>query len=214
MLSTHGYQIIDDFICKESLEAINRDIESHEKIKDRYGIGHAEKALLAVNNYVSSLEFIEKAQLYLDGNVEIKRAIVFNKTEDNNWAIGWHQDRAMTISNEDVKKLPLDWINKMITICIHLDDVSEKNGCMKIMPKTHKIGLLSPQKINEYTAENSEVYCEGSAGSALVMRSHMIHGSDFGSHPSQRRVLHLELCSQFPCEVQWPYTEYKKTPLI
>ena len=211
MLSEHGYQIIDNFICQESLEAINRDIESHEKIKDRYGIGHAEKTLLAVNNYVSSPEFIEKAQKFLDGDVEIKRAIVFNKTEDNNWAIGWHQDRAMTIDNQDVKQLPAEWINKMITICIHLDDTNEKNGCMKIMPNTHKIGLLSPSEINEYTAENPQVYCEGPAGSALVMRSHVIHGSDIGSQPSQRRVLHLELCSQFPCEMQWPYSEYKGT---
>lgn len=99
---------------------------------------------------------------------------------------------------------PISVLNQMVTFPVHLDGSSEENGCLKVLPKSHSLGLLCSEAILEYTDRHESVVCEGKAGSALVMRPHILHSSSKAVHPSQRRVLHLEYSDfKLPAGVAW-----------
>jgi ectoine hydroxylase-related dioxygenase (phytanoyl-CoA dioxygenase family) len=99
---------------------------------------------------------------------------------------------------------PIAVLNQMITFRIHLDDSSQANGCLKVLPKSHELGILDQNEIQEYVQHNRSVICEARSGSALVMRPHILHASSKAKNPSQRRVLHLEYSSfKLPSGISW-----------
>ncbi len=160
-----------------------------------------------------------KAQEYLCGTPKFVRAILFNKTFNNNWLVTWHQDKTVAVSTKferdgwgpwSIKdstnhvQPPIEVLNYMITLRIHLDDIDEKNGCLKVIPKSHMLGILPQDKISEYTKKHEQVSCIGKRGSALVMRPHILHSSSKAINSAQRRVLHVEFSSyKLPEGVAW-----------
>jgi hypothetical protein len=83
------------------------------------------------------------------------RAILFDKTERTNWALGWHQDRTICVAERcDVEGFghwsikqglqhvepPFALLAGMLTMRIHLDDVPESNGPLLIAPGSHRLG--------------------------------------------------------------------------
>ena len=92
----------------------------------------------------------------------------------------------------------------MVTFRIHLDDTNQENGCLKILPKSQKLGILDHASIQGYVQDHSPVICETPADSALVMRPHILHSSSKALNPTQRRVLHLEYSSfKLPPGIAW-----------
>ena len=85
------------------------------------------------------------------------RAILFDKTADRNWALGWHQDRTIVVearANADgfgpwtVKagliqvEPPFDILERMVTLRVHLDPVDASNAPLRIVPASHKLGRI------------------------------------------------------------------------
>lgn len=99
---------------------------------------------------------------------------------------------------------PLKVLEQMITFRIHLDDTNEQNGCLKVIPKSHNLGVLTSKQIQQYSQNHKLINCVGNSGSALVMRPHLLHSSSKAKLLSQRRVLHLEYSRyQLPFDVIW-----------
>jgi len=128
--------------------------------------------------------------MYLRGKPYFVRAILFNKTPENNWYVTWHQDRTVAVS----KKLqalgwgrwstksnilhvqpPLDVLNSMATFRIHLDSSDAKSGCLSVIPGSHKHGILSQENIRALVNKSEKYQCIASPGSALVMCPHLVH---------------------------------------
>jgi len=86
---------------------------------------------------------------------------------------------------------PIEVLNYMITLRIHLDDIDENNGCLKVIPKSHMFGILPQDKISEHTKKHEQVSCIGKRGSALVMRPLILHSSSKAINSAQRHVLHV-----------------------
>jgi len=89
---------------------------------------------------------------------------------------------------------PLEILNNMVTFRIHLDDTNESNGCLKLIAGSHHQGVMTHNEIQDYIKDKTATYCSAKAGSALIMRPHVLHASSKAISPSQRRVLHLEYC--------------------
>jgi ectoine hydroxylase-related dioxygenase (phytanoyl-CoA dioxygenase family) len=99
---------------------------------------------------------------------------------------------------------PPQVLDKMITLRVHLDDTHEENGCLRVIPRSHQLGLLTPDEIHQYVSCSSPVSCVASAGSVLVMRPHLLHASNKAINPARRRVIHIEYSSyQLPSGVSW-----------
>jgi len=215
----NGFEIINEFLSPDQLTSLRREIEAVELPFKAGGIRNAEKKFSSVRDLADSDQLNRHAERYLSGAARLVRAILFNKTTENNWLVTWHQDRTVAVSERFEKpkwgpwsvkdgvahvQPPVDVLNQMVTFRIHLDDTGLENGCLKILPKSQELGILDHGAIQEYVQNRDPVICEASAGSALVMRPHILHASSKATNPSQRRVLHLEYSSfKLPSGVTW-----------
>lgn len=214
-----GYEIIDTFLTHEQLVPIYAEIESLELATNSGGIRNAEKKFNAIKELAYSDLMQQRAQNYLDGKPRLVRAILFDKTPENNWLVSWHQDRTVTVSatfedshwapwtiKDGVHHVqpPLEVLDQMVTFRIHLDDTDVHNGCLKVLPNSHKLGILTQSEIQDYLKQHEPELCEAKAGSALVMRPHILHASSKATNPSNRRILHLEYSSySLPEGITW-----------
>ncbi|MFC3122104.1 phytanoyl-CoA dioxygenase family protein [Agaribacter flavus] len=215
----NGYELIEGFLSLEQLNSIKNEIEGARFPNRTGGIRNAEKKFASVRDIAFSDKLIAKAGVYLSGAAQFVRAILFNKTPENNWLVTWHQDKTVAVSNKLEKhgwgpwsikdgthhvQPPVYVLDQMVTFRIHLDDTSLKNGCLKVVPNSHQLGILNSGEIQAYVHSHDTIACEAPSGSALVMRPNILHSSSKAISPSQRRVLHLEYSSfPLPNGISW-----------
>jgi ectoine hydroxylase-related dioxygenase (phytanoyl-CoA dioxygenase family) len=185
----------------------------------RGGIRRIEQLVPEVATLARSSRLLAIAKQHLLGQPHLVRAIYFDKSPDNNWFVTWHQDRTVAVSDRfemegwgpwSLKagawhvQPPIEVLESMITIRVHLDSATTSNGCLKIAPGSHRLGLLASDGVLEHIDKNQVVYCEASVGGAVVMRPHVLHASEKSTSNAPRRVLHFEYCSfQLPEGIAW-----------
>ena len=217
--SDDGYELIISFLDPEQLDKLSSEIGSVELSRSAGGVRNAQVNYPCIGELCSSSLVLDKAASFLHSTPTLVRAILFNKTESNNWLVPWHQDRTVAVSSKFQAKgwgswsekdgvlhvqPPIEVLNSMVTFRIHLDATSEKNGCLSVAPGSHKYGVLTQREIIEKLDSVVPVLCKAPAGSALAMRPHLLHASSKGTAPTQRRVLHLEYSDyKLPSGVSW-----------
>jgi len=202
-----GFEILSDFVSTKNLNVIIEDVVSSDIKKQKGGIRNAEKKYQSIKNLVSSEKLFNRARNYLLNEPKVVRVIFFDKTIENNWLVTWHQDRTVAVTERfalegwgswSVKdsthhvQPPLEVLNNMVTFRIHLDAANEKNGCLKVMPCSHELGILSQDEINQYCNNHTPINCVVNKGDTLIMRPHLLHSSSKAVNPTNRRVVHIE----------------------
>ena len=155
-------------------------------------------------------------QLFPDG-CRLVKAIYFDKPAGSNWLVAWHQDLMINVSQrmaltgfgpwtskpEGVAvQPPLAVLENVTTIRIHLDDCDASNGALKVVPGSHRHGVVPALKIPEYTP--AAVTCAAPAGGVMLMKPLLLHASNRSSSPRPRRVMHLEFASAaLPEGLEW-----------
>ncbi|TMP40012.1 hypothetical protein CWB98_00315 [Pseudoalteromonas rubra] len=218
-MEKNGFEIHSSFVSNDSINDIITEIESLDSDYPKHGVRNAEKKLISVKKLVESDLLLEKAKSYLSGNPEVVRVIVFDKTSDKNWLVTWHQDKTISVNNK--KEIDgwgpwtlkdgvhhvqpeLNVLEDMVTFRIHLDDANESNGCLKVIPNSHSLGILSKNEQDRVVAQSTEYICSVKSGDLLVMRPHLLHSSSKGNKPSHRRIVHVEYSSfQLPMGLAW-----------
>lgn len=216
--SDSGFELIDNFISPKQTVSLLDDLAALQVPPSRGGLRRIDKLIPQVAHLAKSEILINAAQARLTGTPKLVRAIYFDKSPENNWLVTWHQDKTVAVTEKfehehwgpwsmkaDVWHVqpPLNVLENMITIRIHLDNTSRENGCLKLIPGSHKHGLLVNQN-HELIRSNAAVYCEVAAGGALVMRPHVLHASEKSSVSRPRRVLHFEYASyELPKDIAW-----------
>ena len=86
------------------------------------------------------------------------RVVSFDKSSTNNWAVPWHQDRVIAVKerhpvagfkNWSLKagiwhcEPPVEVLNKMLFVRIHLDDCDAESGAMQIALNSHSYGAVT-----------------------------------------------------------------------
>lgn len=214
-----GYEIIEDFLPIDQLRLIRAQLEEVPLAKSTGGVRNIDKKVSSVATLAASEHMRNHARRYLAGSPLLVRAILFDKTQDTNWLVSWHQDRTVAVSKRfdlvgwgqwTIKdgvhhvQPPIDVLEQMVTFRIHLDNTDSTNGCLRVMPGSHCMGLLRSSEIQRYVSDHAPVHCEASAGSALAMRPHLLHSSGKATRACRRRVLHLEYGSyDLPVGVRW-----------
>lgn len=145
------------------------------------------------------------------------RALFFDKPPDRTWALTWHKDTSIavkdnTLASNSFSRPTLkagvphviaddEVLRNMLTIRIHLDDVTDENGPLRVIPGSHR----SSSNREEDVATAVDIHAK--AGDALAMRPLISHSSG-ASKPGtrrHRRILHLEFASNstLPDGFQW-----------
>ena len=158
------------------------------------------------------------ARLVLGDNCFAVRGILFNKREEANWKVVWHQDCVISVAER--KEIP-GWgpwsikagvnhvrpsseiVSRMLAVRIHLDECGADNGPLRVIPGSHKHGFLSDRQIQDWP-KSGAVTCLAKHGDAILMRPLLLHSSNPATAPSSRRVIHLEFAAeQLPSGVAW-----------
>lgn len=134
------------------------------------------------------------------------QAIAFDKTPDTNWKVAWHQDLMFPFARQvqaagyelpakkggvDFARPPLEVMEELLAVRLHLDGCDESNGPLRVSPGSHMEGIIPSRDCAARAGELGEVTCLAQEGEALLMKPLLLHASSQASSPRHRRVLHL-----------------------
>lgn len=147
------------------------------------------------------------------------RGILFDKIPDANWKVPWHQDVTIAVQEKveaagfgpwsvkaDVLHVqpPASVLENMLSVRVHIDDCTEENGALRVIPGSHRHGRIPEEEIPAWRAKTPERVCSVNAGGALLMRPLLLHASSPSSVPDHRRVVHIDFASvRLPAGMRW-----------
>ena len=135
------------------------------------------------------------------------RGILFDKTPEANWKVSWHQDLSIAVakrrdapgygpwsekSGVPHVQPPVEVLEKMLAVRIHLDESGSDNGPLRVLPGSHHAGKLRDAEIPSWRSRTAELVCLVPRGGVLLMRPLLIHASSPAREPIHRRVIHVE----------------------
>ncbi len=177
----------------------------------------------AVATLARSEPLLDLVQPHLPSEPFPVRTIYFDKSSEGNWLVPWHQDLTLALRGRvDVSGFgpwsvkegvphvqpPVELLEQMLIVRIHLDDADESNGALRVLPGSHRLGRLSAEQIQKLRAQGPEHLCAARAGDALLMRPLLLHASSRSTSAKHRRVLHIEYAAfPLPAELQWHEAE-------
>lgn len=219
----HGIEIIKKYVSNCIINGIIEEIQSSIEQYPKHGIRRAELKFRTIHNLAKSDDFIYLAKTILGSIPEIVRVIYFDKTPDKNWLVTWHQDKTIAVDskvdldewgpwsikdNTNHVQPPTDVLNQMVTFRLHLDDADENNGCLAVIPGSHKMGVLNQKEMSEIIKTRSHFICRAKEGDLVIMKPLILHSSTKSINPSHRRVVHIEYCSySLPGNLKWANQE-------
>ena len=191
-----------------ALEAPMADIP-----RDRAGVRiHNNPAILAI---LAS----DSITTHIGPNFRPVRAILFDKSAEANWALGWHQDRTIAVKSRieaegfgpwSMKagiqhvEPPFEMIERMKTFRIHLDDVPEVNAPLLIALGTHRLGKVAENMVPDVVASADVTACTAKRGDIWLYATPIIHASAAATTPTHRRVLQADFADfDLPGELEW-----------
>jgi ectoine hydroxylase-related dioxygenase (phytanoyl-CoA dioxygenase family) len=206
VFDANGFEIFPDAVSPSEVASICHSLDDFVLPHSRAGIRHALRhpAVAALANSHRLLRFAERI---LDGPVFAFRATVFDKSPASNWLVVWHQDTALPIQERreepgwgpwSIKEgivyahAPASALEQIVALRVHLDDSRPDNGPLRVLPRSHKDGVLSDDAIHQLAESNCPVECTVPSGGVLAMRPLIIHSSSKSKVAVQRRVLHIE----------------------
>jgi ectoine hydroxylase-related dioxygenase (phytanoyl-CoA dioxygenase family) len=224
-ITKEGYAIINDIFTAAEVTEIVKVIDNVDasgnpafrKTADLFAIRRFVKEVPSITRHLfnDSLRAIIN-QLFGNGYFLVK-AIYFDKPEQSNWFVAWHQDLTIsvaakaqadgfsqwTIKNDQYAvQPPVALLEDIFTIRIHLDDTDENNGALKVIPQSHRKGIYRPETIN--WQQEQEVVCKVNSGGVMIMQPLLLHASNRTANNNKRRVVHLEFSSlPLPEGLQW-----------
>jgi hypothetical protein len=147
------------------------------------------------------------------------RAILFDKSPQTNWGLGWHQDRTIAVRDRrdvpgfgpwSVKRgvphvaPPISLLERMLTIRVHLDDVPSDNAPLLVAPGSHRFGRISEGKIAEVVKACGIQSCLAGAGDVWLYATPILHASEASRRPGRRRVLQVDYAAEtLPGGLDW-----------
>jgi ectoine hydroxylase-related dioxygenase (phytanoyl-CoA dioxygenase family) len=201
-----GFAVVPAVLSSRAVDAIARDLAEERLQRSRAGARH----LLSVPVVAALARDPSLIQLAADvlGCVPMPfGATLFDKSPVANWLVAWHQDTALPfVQRHNVagwgpwsKKAGVEYahapaaaLTKVVALRVHLDDSTEHNGPLRVLPATHTHGVLSDEQIRDAARRIEPVACTVERGGVVVMRPLLVHASSKATAAEPRRVLHFE----------------------
>lgn len=135
------------------------------------------------------------------------RAVLFDKTAEANWAVAWHQDRTIVVrERRDVEGFgpwsrkdgllhvapPIDVLDAMATLRIHLDPCGADNAPLKVAIGSHRLGRIPAHDVHARAGQHVQLECLAEAGDVWAYSTPILHASERARRPSRRRVLQVD----------------------
>lgn len=114
------------------------------------------------------------------------RAMFMNKPARRGTLLPWHQDRWTYLDRDP-----------LITVWTALDPATVANGCVQVIPGSHKLGLVNPEhpsgflteeQAQKFAPDSEVVYLELEPGEAVLLHNWLLHRSDTNATDISRRA--------------------------
>ena len=219
-----GFSIIDDVYSKDDIQNILTEIDSADPTKDTF---RKSKDLFAIRQFLkevpraSGLILTERLKSIvrevIGEDYFVVKSIYFDKPETSNWYVSYHQDLTISVDkrselpsfgpwtikqNQFAVQPPLEYLENVCTIRIHLDNTDENNGALKVIPGSHLKQIYRPETI-DWTTEKEQI-CRVPKGGVMLMKPLLLHSSGRTLNNEKRRVIHIELANkELPADLKW-----------
>tara|TARA_B100000676_G_C18091635_1_gene860488 strand:- start:9484 stop:10284 length:801 start_codon:yes stop_codon:yes gene_type:complete len=140
----------------------------------------------------------------LGGDVYMHQFKINAKAAFNGDVWQWHQD--FGVWNRD-DKMPKP---RAMNIALFLEDVTEFNGALMFIPRSHQRGVIEAghdlqttsyplwtiddETITQLVKEGGLISPKGKAGSIIMFSSNLVHSSPSNMSPFDRTIVYLSLC--------------------
>lgn len=202
-----GFAVVSGAISIDVISNLSTELtEGSSFRRSRAGVRHAMR-LLSVAKLANESKLVGIAEDILGGYAVPFRATLFDKSAEANWLVVWHQDKALPLRERkdtpgwgplSLKEgivyahAPANALARVVALRVHLDDSGTANGPLRVLPGTHREGVLTDEEIRALGHEVPSVDCLVAKGGVLAMRPLLVHASSKSQSDMARRVLHIE----------------------
>jgi hypothetical protein len=157
---------------------------------------------------------------FLPANARAVQCTLFAKTSGSNWLVSLHQDLSIPVAErvespgcsgwcqkqgDTFVQPPISVLENLVAVRLHLDDCDERNGALRVVPGSHRLGRLSSHEALREREARGEHLVAVPKGGAMMMRPLLLHASSKSSVGLPRRVLHFVYGPvALPEGLRWP----------
>jgi hypothetical protein len=212
-----GYALLPGVFAPGEVVAIRRALgealaagEEGPAIRGSEGAVYAARNILALWPEAAGVgrrrPLADVLRAVLGGGHGLVRALYFDKPPGRSWALPWHKDLTIAVRDNRLPsalfgkpttkagvphvEAPWSVLEGMLTARVHLDEITEQNGPLKVLPGSHRAG-------KELALGGEPRTILSAAGDVLLMRPLLAHssGNAHATTARHRRVLHLEFAA-------------------
>ena len=220
----NGFAIIPQLYRQAEIAALLRCIENapaaspnFRRSQDVFAIRNLLGEIPTLFPLLNTTALRELATELFPAGCHLTKAIYFDKPAQSNWLVAWHQDLMVNVDRRVnlpdfgpwttkagwvAVQPPVAVLENTVTIRLHLDDCDTTNGALKVVPGSHRYGVVPAETIVSHTAKAT--VCTVPAGGAMLMKPLLLHASNRSTSDRPRRVIHLEFSSvELPVGLAW-----------
>ena len=201
-----GYAVIERVFERPELAALLDSLSDARLDRTKAGARHV-LGVPGVRDLAADPRMIEIARQFLDSTAVPFRATLFDKSSSANWLVVWHQDTALPLrarveapewgpwslkAGMIYAHAPAWALDRVVALRVSLDNSSATNGPLRVLPGTHRSGVLSDAEIERLARTVPPVECLAASGGVVAMRPLTVHASSKSVDDRPRRVLHIE----------------------
>ncbi|MBS1785583.1 MAG: phytanoyl-CoA dioxygenase family protein [Acidobacteria bacterium] len=165
--------------------------------------------LAPLNAWLAATDLATRMGECLGPGSRVVRALLMAKGEGQAWDIGWHRDTTFAVKTPKAVvgfdgwvdkgpfwqvQAPLDFVAKVRSLRLHLDDSGSDTGPLLVKPGSHR------------GEERDPVALHAQRGDAILMNPLLLHASERPRTRAPRRVLHLEWADfDLPGGLEWAW---------
>jgi hypothetical protein len=150
------------------------------------------------------------------------RVVTFNKSEERNWALPWHQDRVIAV-RERVEtpgfgnwtrksgvwhaEPPIGLLERMLFLRVHLDPADDGNGCLEIATGSHSRGKVADDRAEGIASASVTEQCIAQRGDVLAAKALILHRSGASHSLTSRRAIRIDYSAdELPAPLEWEFS--------
>jgi ectoine hydroxylase-related dioxygenase (phytanoyl-CoA dioxygenase family) len=206
LVENEGFAVIPGIVDRHHIAELTHCLADTNLPRTRAGVRHAMR-VPEVARLARSPRLLAIAGEILGADAVPFRATLFAKSQQANWLVVWHQDTALPLRQRkevfgwgpwSVKDgityahAPATALERVLALRVHLDDSTASNGPLRVLPGTHRLGVLEDGAIRDLAERIPPALCEVPRGGVLAMRPLVVHASSKSQSPELRRVVHIE----------------------
>jgi len=211
--------MIDTFlnVCEKSFQDDSLSVRARSSRGHVYAARNLIEAIPEVTHVWQNDFLLNFLRHELGDDFGLVRVLFFDKPPDRTWSLPWHKDTAIAVQDNNLSSTHFsrpttkagvphviacdEVLARMLTLRVHLDDVTDQNGPLRVIPGSHV------SSVSDGLGVDAAVTIYATAGDILAMRPLISHCSGASSPTTRhhRRVLHLEFTadSVLPDGYKW-----------